>query len=70
MERDRGSRGVHRRRSARSNRKIRGRLETRREGNTVEGENLHSRFSYTPRRNYHPISQFQTSRTSRLYQDT
>jgi len=41
-ERDRGSRGVHGRRSMRSNRKIRRRLETRREGNTMEGENLHS----------------------------
>ena len=55
MERSRGSRGVHGRRSMRSNRKIRGRLETRRKGNTVEGENLRSRFSYTPRRNHHPI---------------
>jgi len=56
LERGRGSRGVHRRKSARSNRKIRGRLEMRREGNTVEGENLCPRFSYTPRRNHHPIS--------------
>jgi len=53
LERDRGSKGVHRKGSARSNRKIRGRLEMRREGDTVEGENLHARFSYTLRRNRH-----------------
>jgi len=53
LERDKGSKGVHRRGSIRSNGKIRRRLEMRREGNTIEGENLHSRFSYTPRRNCH-----------------
>jgi len=61
---------VDKRGSIRSNGKIRRRLETRREGNTIEGENLYSRFSYTPRRNCHQVSQFQTSGTSRLYQDT
>ena len=40
------------------------------EGNTMEGENLCSRFGYTPRRNSREVSQFQTSGTSRLYQDT
>jgi len=53
LKRDRGSRGVHRRGSVRSNGKIRRRLETRREGDTVEGENLHPRLSYTQRRNHH-----------------
>jgi len=47
LERDRGSRGVHRRGSARSNRKIRRRLETRRKGDTVKEENLCPRLSYT-----------------------
>ena len=36
----------------------------------MEKENLHSRFSYTLRRNRHQVSWFRTSRTSRLYQDT
>jgi len=46
LERGRGSRGVHGKRSTRSNRKIRRRLKTRRKDNTVEGEDLRSRFSY------------------------
>jgi len=53
LERGRGSRGVHRRRSARSNRKIRRRLEIRKKGNTIEEENLCPKFNYTPRRNCH-----------------
>jgi len=53
LKRDKGSRGVHKKRSVRSNRKIRRRLETKREGDTVEEENLHSRLSYTQRRNYY-----------------
>jgi len=53
LERDRGNRGVHGRGSARSNGKIRRRLEMRREGDTVEGKNLCPRLSYTQRRNCH-----------------
>jgi len=56
LERDRGSRGIHGRRSARSNRKIRRRLEMRREDNTVEREDLCPRLSYTSRGNCHQVS--------------
>jgi len=51
LERNRRSRGVHGRRSTRSNGKIRRRIETRRKSDTVEGENLRPRLSYTQRRN-------------------
>jgi len=47
LERDRGSKRVHRRRSVRSNRKVRKRLEIRRKNNTVEEENLCPRLSYS-----------------------
>ena len=39
----------------RDNRKIRGRLKMRGEGNTVKGENLRSRLGYTLRRNCHKV---------------
>jgi len=55
LEEDRRSRGVYRRGSVGSNKEIRGRLETRGESNSVEGENLHPRLSYIPRRNYYQI---------------
>jgi len=67
---NRRSQRVYRRRSVRSSREIRGRMEKRRESDTVEREDLCSQLSYTSRRDRYPAPQFQTSRTSRLYQDT
>jgi len=52
LERDRRSRRVYRR-SARSSRKVRRRLEKRKKSDTVKGEDLHSRLGYAPRRNCH-----------------
>jgi len=48
LERDKRSRRVYRRRSARSSRKVRRRLEERRKSDTVEGEDLRSRLGYAP----------------------
>jgi len=40
LERDRRSREIYRRRSKRSSKTMRGRMETRREGITLERENI------------------------------
>jgi len=53
LERDRRSRRVYRRKSARSSRKVRRRLEERRKNDTVKGKDLHSRLGYALRRNCH-----------------
>jgi len=46
LERDRRNRRVCRRRSVRSSKKVRRRLEERRKSNTMEGEDLRSRLGY------------------------
>ena len=69
LERDRRSRRVCRRRSVGSSSKIGWRLEERRKSITVKGEDLHSRFGHTLRRNCHQTPRLWTSRTPRLYQN-
>jgi len=53
LERNRRSKGIYRRRSMRSDKTIKRRLEIRKKDNTIEKKNLHSRFSYALKRSRH-----------------
>jgi len=47
------SKGIYERRSTKSSRTRKGRLETKEKGTILERKDLYFQLSYSPRRNYH-----------------